>query len=145
MAGPLGKYGEERLARQKAAVKGAGGLIGTGLSFIPGVGPALGAGVKAVTGLITGDEDMAATPMPKKDKGAERDKKLDAILAGLAAGQKKKEDPKKPKKPEDMTPEERERRLREIERQRKAAARERAKHRGDWERRKKPPALTGTP
>jgi hypothetical protein len=125
MAGPLGKYGEERLARQKAAVKGAGGLIGTGLSFIPGVGPALGAGVKAVTGLITGDEDMAATPMPKKDKGAERDKKLDAILAGLAAGQKKK------------TPEEGERELGELERQRKAAARKRAALRGDWERRKK--------
>tara|TARA_R100001594_G_scaffold28949_4_gene54380 strand:- start:942 stop:1370 length:429 start_codon:yes stop_codon:yes gene_type:complete len=126
MAGPLGKYGEERLARQKAAVKGAGGLIGTGLSFIPGVGPALGAGVKAITGLVAGDEGMAATPMPKGDKGAERDKKLDAILASLSAEQKKKEGALGDQEL-----------LEDIERQRNAAAAARAKLRGDWGRRKK--------
>jgi hypothetical protein len=85
MASPLGEYGEKRKARQAAAVKGLGGLLGTGLSFIPGVGPALGAGVKALTGAVTGDDAMAATPLPAGESG--KGKKLDAILAGMRARQ----------------------------------------------------------
>ena len=89
MAGPLGKYGEEKEARRKAAIKSIGGLAGDVVGFIPGAG-AVGAGIKKAAGLLSGDERMAATPIPKKDKGAdrdkkgaERDKKIDAILAAM--------------------------------------------------------------
>ena len=81
MAGPLGKYGKEKEARRKAAIKGIGGLTGDIVGLIPGAG-AVGAGIKKAAGMLSGDDKMAATPMPK-DKKKERDAKVDTIIDGM--------------------------------------------------------------
>ena len=81
MAGPLGKYGEEKEARRKAAIKSMGGLVGDVVGFIPGAG-AVGAGIKKATGLLAGDDAMAATPMPQ-DKKKERESKVDQAIGRM--------------------------------------------------------------
>jgi hypothetical protein len=88
MAGALGRYGKEKEARRKAAIKSAGGLVGDVVGLIPGA-QQVGAGIKIAAGHLSGDDKMAATQMPKKDKGAERDKKIDAILAAMKRQKKK--------------------------------------------------------
>ena len=82
MASPLGGYAKDKEARRKAAIKGIGGLAGDIVGLIPGTGPA-GAGIKRVAGLMSGDDEMSSTPMPKEDKKKDRTKEVDAILDGM--------------------------------------------------------------
>ena len=97
MAKALADLNRKEQARKKAGMKGLTDLAGTALSFIPGAGPAIGAAVKGVGSLVTGDMEGAAAgasaaakeATKEKDDSSNRDKKLDAIMEVL----KKREQP----------------------------------------------------
>lgn len=80
----LGRYAKKQEARRKAAIAGVGGLTGDIVGLIPGIpgGPQIGAGIKKAAGHLSGDKELAATPIPQKKK-KDREREVDTILDGI--------------------------------------------------------------